>query len=70
MKILSEIELQKLSTKRLLALYKKVRKELREIELTEEASNEVYEMKLKVFIYKDDIKQILNTREDVHGGKI
>ena len=62
MKILSEIELQKLPTKRLLALYKKVRDLVKQ--------SEEYDDRIELFVYKDEIKKILDTREDVHEGKI
>jgi len=62
MKILSEQELQKLTTKRLLALFKKVRDLVKQ--------SEEYDDRIELFVYKDEIKKILDTREDTHGGKI
>lgn len=64
MKILIDIELQKLTTKRLLALYKKVRAVVRKrdgIGIHAEYNAETIDL----IFYKMDIKNILDNREDV-----
>jgi hypothetical protein len=70
MKILSEQELQKLPTKRLLALFKKIREIYRK-RLSLLCEDEKYnDETIEIMFYKDEIKKILDTREDTHGGEI
>ena len=65
MKILTEIELQKLTTKRLLALYKKVREVARKQD-DFCINDEQYDKEtVTILFYKEDIKKILDDREDV-----
>jgi len=65
MKILTELELQKLTTKRLLALYKKVRELTRRRDVLCVNCEEYDKDTIALMFYKDDIKKILDNREDV-----
>jgi hypothetical protein len=65
MKYLTDVELKELSTKRLLALYKKVREIFRKRDSLLSPDHEYNDETVQIMFYKDRIKQILNTREDV-----
>jgi len=66
MKLLTELELQNLPTKRLLALFKKVRRELKKRGTLYGHDAKYNSETIDMAFYKMTVKDILDTREDIN----